>query len=483
MPQKEQTIIIEGYDAESMLALAYGAFERIGWNTQYAGPVALVAHTPKSWNKNADEVIIIIDRSEMKITSKLVNGEVYDIFGKNKKHIADFIGAFEMIKKSATLSQIEKWKEAFAALHKKTLEVIAEEEKQAEEVEKIMHLSKGGKQITYMLIAINLIVFLLMVGSGVSIISPANKNLIKWGSNSGALTIAGEWWRLITCAFVHIGIIHLLFNMYALYFIGNYLEPMLGKIRYLAAYICTGVIASIASLWWHKNLINSAGASGAIFGLYGVFLALLTTNLISKRRRKALLQGIGIFIVFNLLYGMKAGIDNAAHIGGLLSGFIFGYIFIPSLMDEPSTKKIQSAAGLITLCTIVVSFMYLRNTKNDAVLFITKYDSMIVLQNKAMIPLKDTLLTDPQLLQQLQNISLPYWQKAGQLAEETKQYDLPTDLKRKRDLMNYYIQLRLEQTNILIKALKEQTNNYEIQVNEIGERLDSVVTEMNNLKE
>ena len=113
-------------------------------------------------------------------------------------------------------------------------------------------------------------------------------------------------------------------------YIGLLLEPRLGTIRFLGAYILTGIAASITSLWWH-DLTISAGASGAIFGMYGVFLAMLTTNLIEKSARKALLTSIGVFVFYNLVNGMKGGIDNAAHIGGLVSGLLTGYAFYPSL--------------------------------------------------------------------------------------------------------------------------------------------------------
>ena len=123
---------------------------------------------------------------------------------------------------------------------------------------------------------------------------------------------------MITNCFLHIGILHLAFKMYALIFIGVLLEPYLGKLRFAVAYLLTGVFASVASLYWHDHTV-SAGASGAIFGMYGVFLAMLTTNLIPKSVRKGLLASIGLFVAYNLLYGLKGwGIDaNAAHIGGL----------------------------------------------------------------------------------------------------------------------------------------------------------------------
>src|SRR5678809_608301 len=120
--------------------------------------------------------------------------------------------------------------------------------------------------------------------------------------------------------------------------------------KYIIAYLATGIFASLASLWWHSEGINSAGASGAIFGLYGVFLALLFTNLIPKQVRSALLQSIGIFVVFNIVYGMRSGIDNAAHIGGLLTGMLIGFIFYLELSGRIMIRR-SMAAPLIMILT------------------------------------------------------------------------------------------------------------------------------------
>jgi rhomboid protease GluP len=137
-----------------------------------------------------------------------------------------------------------------------------------------------------------------MAITGVNIISPDSESLVQWGANFRPLTLEGQAWRLLTNCFLHIGILHLLLNMYALLYIGVLLEPHLGRLRFAAFYILTCIIASTVSVSWH-DLTVSAGASGAIFGMYGVFLALLSTNLIEKSARKALLASIGIFVVFN----------------------------------------------------------------------------------------------------------------------------------------------------------------------------------------
>ena len=146
-----------------------------------------------------------------------------------------------------------KWQEKITSLKEDTQKIAAEELKQAEEIEKVMKTSTGSLYLTYGIIVVNVLVFVAMVIKGVDIMSPTGEDIVNWGGNYLPFTIGGDWWRLISCVFVHIGIIHLLFNMYALYSIGTYLEPMLGRVNYITAYLCTGVLASLASLWWHKT--------------------------------------------------------------------------------------------------------------------------------------------------------------------------------------------------------------------------------------
>jgi membrane associated rhomboid family serine protease len=130
---------------------------------------------------------------------------------------------------------------------------------------------------------------------------------------------------------------HIMANMYGLLFVGIFLEPLLGKSKYLVSYLLTGILASCASLWWHDATV-SVGASGAIFGLYGLFLALLLVKVYPPDFEKSFLFSTLIFIGFNLLIGLTGGIDNAAHIGGLISGFIIGLVLYPSLKNKASVE-------------------------------------------------------------------------------------------------------------------------------------------------
>jgi len=194
-------------------------------------------------------------------------------------------------------------------------------------------IPKDGFFVSCIILDLNILVFLVMVFAGLGFISFQGNDLLKWGANFKPLTTDGEWWRLLTSTFLHGGIMHLAANMYGLLFVGIFLEPRIGKTKFAVIYIVTGILASFTSLWWHDATV-SVGASGAIFGLYGLFLSLMLTKVYSKEFSKALLISTLVFIGFNLLYGLTGGIDNAAHIGGLVSGFVIGLFISPQLKEE-----------------------------------------------------------------------------------------------------------------------------------------------------
>jgi membrane associated rhomboid family serine protease len=192
---------------------------------------------------------------------------------------------------------------------------------------------KEGYFITPIIIYLNILIFMIMGFAGLGFISFKGQDLLSWGANFRPSTTNGEWWRLLTSTFLHGGLMHLIANMYGLLFVGIFLEPLLGRTKYLTVYLLTGILASCASLWWYDATV-SVGASGAIFGLYGLFLALLLTKNFPPDFSKAFLTSTLIFIGYNLLMGLTGGIDNAAHIGGLLSGFVVGLILYPTLKKQ-----------------------------------------------------------------------------------------------------------------------------------------------------
>ncbi len=201
-------------------------------------------------------------------------------------------------------------------------------------------------QVTLTLIALNVLVFLAMVFSGVSVIDPSVEDLIRWGGNLAPLTITTEFWRLLTAAFVHAGIIHLLLNLYVLFSVGPLAERLFGRWGYLALYLMSGVGAGLVSLWWHPMVVG-VGASGAIFGVAGALISAfyfgkLPFHPAALRKQ---LQSLLIFAGYNLFYGFKeANVDNAAHVGGFLVGLLLG-IFLWRPLETGASGLVASATG------------------------------------------------------------------------------------------------------------------------------------------
>ncbi|CAN5420182.1 hypothetical protein BH09BAC5_BH09BAC5_23200 [soil metagenome] len=227
-------------------------------------------------------------------------------------------------------------------------------------------IPKGDYFFTPIILNINILVFVLMIISGVSPMLPNAEELINWGANVRKLTMGGEPWRLFTSMFLHFGILHLATNMYAFFSIGRILEPFIGKWRFLFLYIFAGLGGSAVSLWWHAaDASVSAGASGAIFGLFGVFAALLTTDLIDQSIRKRMLKSMAGAIFLNLMIGLYGGIDNSAHIGGLVTGAAGGYLCYFDLRDWYRKRILHYRGviftGILTAGMIVFFWMIILN--------------------------------------------------------------------------------------------------------------------------
>jgi len=210
---------------------------------------------------------------------------------------------------------------------------------------------------TYALLAINIGIFIAMLAAGVSWISPETDQVLHWGADYGPYTLGGQYWRLITAMFLHFGIIHLAGNMWCLWSLGQLAEKLLGSISVLGLYLLTGIGASLLSLSWDPMRVG-AGASGAIFGIAGALISVVyfgQLGLQPEGRRK-LLGYVVRFAFLNLLFGLKAHIDNMAHLGGLVSGLLIGlflartFNFAPE--ERPAKRRmifIYSAIALLVL--------------------------------------------------------------------------------------------------------------------------------------
>lgn len=210
--------------------------------------------------------------------------------------------------------------------------------------------SEKKPYVTYGLIAVNVLIFLLMyiLGKG----STDSITLINFGASFPPLIRDGEYFRLLTNGFIHIGITHLLFNNYALYIIGPQIENLFGRVKYITIYLLSIIIASLLSMVFFQG--TSAGASGAIFGLLG---ALLYFGYHYRIYLGNMMQSQLIpLIMLNLLLGfMIPGINNAAHIGGLISGVMIA----ASLGIKNKTSIVEQVNAIIITLIFVVFLIYL----------------------------------------------------------------------------------------------------------------------------
>lgn len=183
--------------------------------------------------------------------------------------------------------------------------------------------------VTYAILAANVAVWIAGVATGVHAISPTIDSLLAWGANYGPRTAtAHEWWRLVTAVFLHIGLLHLAMNMIVLWSIGRFVERLVGNAGFLVLYLVAGVAGSCLSLA-HNPYVVSAGASGAVFGLYGALLGFLlrARGTIPREVLTQLQKSAFLFLFYNLVYGLgQSGIDLAAHLGGLVAGFGGGLV-------------------------------------------------------------------------------------------------------------------------------------------------------------
>jgi rhomboid protease GluP len=214
--------------------------------------------------------------------------------------------------------------------------------------------SESSIGVTQIIFGINAAVFVGMVLGSSTIMDFPWGQTLRWGANFGPLTLAGEWWRLLTNVFIHQGIFHFAFNMWCLWNLGQLCESLYGRWTYSAIYLICGLGASLASVTLHPNG-SSVGASGAIFGLAGALIAAFKLGEFSVPRSalSGTLRSLGGFVVYNLIFGaVIPGIDNAAHIGGLITGLIVGALIA---VGAPRQEHGPRRAVIFILVTLALT--------------------------------------------------------------------------------------------------------------------------------
>ncbi len=235
---------------------------------------------------------------------------------------------------------------------------------------------------THLLVGINCAVYLAMVARGISAMNPTVDQLMNWGANNaGAVLIYGEWWRIVSAMFLHVGILHLATNMWCLWNLGMLAEPLIGSVGLFAAYILTGAAGNLLStlvnwVWPIRDAGQvlfpaGAGASGAVFGIAGLLIILLKSPHLPlpPMELKRLRRSVIYFAAINLVIGLSISggnhfvhsglnIDNMAHLGGFSSGLLLAMPMVPRIGSSRSTfeRRLRIALSMMVGLLVLLGF-------------------------------------------------------------------------------------------------------------------------------
>jgi len=334
-----------------------------------------------------------------------------------------------------------------------------------------LHAATPRVFATPVIVTLNILVFIAMLAMGVSVFGGRPDDYLKFGANFGPLTSGGEWWRLVTCTFVHAGILHILFNMWALWDCGRLSERLFGNAWYVAIYLFAGVFGSFASMLWRNEAV-SIGASGAVFGVFGALLAYTFSERgsIPPSMLNRLRISTSIFVTFSLFYGFaNSGIDNAAHLGGLTAGFIMGFIAARPL---EAAARAAGHARKIALAFVIVavalpsaarfspdtSRVYRQALElQKAIETFSADERRLSADFEAMVRhARDNKLDDKATLQELREKLIPAWNNAAaRLA--ALELDDKAPLRKDYDVLLRYAQARRDMTIALADFLESGT--------------------------
>ena len=315
--------------------------------------------------------------------------------------------------------------------------------------------------VTTGLIGINVAVWLVMVIRGVSPMSPAVEKMIDWGANYGPLTTAGEWQRLLLCMFLHFGIIHLFFNMWVLRDVGRLVERLVGNFGFAVLYLFSGLAGSVASLLWNPFAV-SAGASGAVFGVVGAMGGFLLRcgHTIPKEALSGLRSSVVSFVVLNVILGLSVPwIDMAAHLGGLVAGFLCGLVLsFPITPDGVARRNLRAAVVAMVGTVITAGGITLLPTNIPDVLgameeFVRLEEQSLATTRSAFERSERGEITDAEVAEIIARDVLPPWRNA--LAQFRSMDRLPPDRREVIEALMRYMQARQESWELLVDGIRE----------------------------
>lgn len=306
--------------------------------------VYISPHTPVDSWEILKKPMIVQEKNPIKMNVYYLSGEEWN---SEQKRLEENI-AINLEKQNQPLSH-EEIERDINRYRVELYQKIQEKKKKEEGL-----FSNGKPIITYLLIAINAILFLLLEFNGGS---ESNNTLIEFGAKFNPLILDGEWWRIVTSMFLHIGLFHFISNMLFLYYFGSLAEKIYGSFRFFFIYMFAGIGGSVASFAFVLNL--SAGASGALYGLFGAFIyfGLFHKRIFFQTIGRDILMLLGINIVLGFVLPQ---LDVTAHMGGLVAGFIAA-----GIVHFPRKRKLGLQVIAIVIYIIAIFALFSLGVANN----------------------------------------------------------------------------------------------------------------------
>jgi rhomboid protease GluP len=351
----------------------------------------------------------------------------------------------------------------------------------------LIHALTPRLWVTPTLIAINVSIFAAMLIAGKTFNPPVDL-VLAWGANFGPKTQGGEWWRIISAMFLHFTFVHIGLNMWVLWDLGQLVERLVGNVGFLVLYLVAGLGGCIVSLAWNPTSI-SAGASGAVFGVAGALLGFLALrrDSVPASVLSHLRSSMVTFIGFNVLFGFLArgmNIDNAAHLGGLATGFACGLMLSQKLSrDAAAWRPLRNAVtAVVGISAVLVGFFLLPPAPPDVDAELQRFETV---QTQVMTIFSDAKtewdvgkITDAELVRKLEQEVLPPWEESQRRLAPLKAAPSPNPAMVSK--LIEYVQLRRESWQALIAALRDGDPQAMQRHKEMWEAANRLVREMND---